>query len=950
MIRNLRKKMCIFTLVASILGSNIAVQSSFAQSTDEDIFKSKITELNKKKSDFKKGEIIVKYKSPNNLAGKKYRIKSKINKICSSNSSSMAVNKKILADDMELISIDPNADVEAVSKALCDDSDVAYAQPNYIYYTNYIPQDPKFSEQWSFQNTADGIDINATKAWDINKGSSSVVVAVLDTGVDINHPDLRNNIDIADAWDFVNNDNTVFHSKQEDSHGTHVTGIIAAINNTVGVVGVAPNVRILPLKISNGVDITSDCAISAINYAKSKGATIANCSWGWYYDHDQALYDTIANSPEMLFTVAAGNDSADVSIVKCNPASFDLPNILTVAAIDSKGNLASFSNYGAGVDVAAPGVNILSTIPKKDTDTVYDGDEYGLYYGTSQAAPHVAGVAALIKSQYPSSTVSDIIQKIKSGAIVDESIKDKVPGGLVVDTYNSIKSAPSIVFTSSKSTENRIYLQWNAIANATEYQITVNNSIPFSSSTTSTTISSLQPGTNYIVKVVAKNSSGQVLAENRIMKKTIWAGTGVGLKGQYYNDATMNSLKLTKTENINFNWGTGSPDSTIPNTTFSAKWQGEVEAKYSEEFTFYAQTQGATKLWVNGQLICNKAYDDTDTIQELYGKINLIAGKTYSIQLEYCETFSSASIKLLWSSASQTKEIIPANRLLPFVDCTGTWSILEQGTVHTACNYCHSVVESGKLYNVVSDVFGKPRIEVFDDAQNKFIKLCNTPHKIYLAVASLNNKIYCFRSDPNTKNLCIDEYDISAAKWTDKCVTNFALGLNSAITVNGKIYVFGAGTNMAVRTYNPTTNTFTIIAQMPDSRDEYSLTELNGNIYLTGGIVNKTIRATGYVFNTQNYSWTPIKNMPVIRSNHGSFSLNGKIFIVGGYSTNGDATSQVDMYDPISNTWYPRTNYFIPRTNMGLALYKGKVYSSYGGYGPGSYLNYDIFTPNPAKP
>ncbi len=308
---------------------------------------------------------------------------------------------------------------------------VAYAEPNYIVTTMAtVPDDPRFPEQWALDNTGQtggtaDADIDAPEAWDLQTGTD-VVVAVIDTGLDYNHEDIVGNvwsnpdeipnngidddnngfIDDDKGWDFVNNDNDPF---DDNRHGTHVSGTIAAVgNNGIGVAGVNWTARIMPLKFldANGAGTTAD-AISAIQYATRMGARISNNSWGGGA-FSQALYDAIqaAGAAGQLFVAAAGNDGVNTDVTPSYPASYNLDNIISVAATDDNDLLATFSNFGAvSVDLGAPGVDILSTVPPTTTGGRPGGRpgggggttaSYDTLSGTSMATPHVSGVAALV--------------------------------------------------------------------------------------------------------------------------------------------------------------------------------------------------------------------------------------------------------------------------------------------------------------------------------------------------------------------------------------------------------------------------------------------------------------------------------------------------------------------------------------------------------------------------
>ena len=284
----------------------------------------------------------------------------------------------------------------------------------------------------------------AGNRWASSTGTG-VVVAVIDDGVDFSQPDLAgqawvnpgesgggketNNvdddangyIDDVNGWDFCHDDKTV-HDPDDDFHGTHVSGTIAAKLDGAGIVGLAPGVKVMALKFLGDDPACGwdDQAIEAIEYATSFGVRISNNSWARpasvppFGDpaDDVPLRNAIEDSG-MLFVAAAGNSGQDLDNVSrpSIPASFDLPNILSVAAVDNTGQLASFSNYGeTSVDVSAPGVSVASLIPD------YGVNEAGYYYldGTSMAAPHVSAIAAVVGSQTPSilATPTDLKKRI----------------------------------------------------------------------------------------------------------------------------------------------------------------------------------------------------------------------------------------------------------------------------------------------------------------------------------------------------------------------------------------------------------------------------------------------------------------------------------------------------------------------------------------------------------
>ncbi|WP_157890125.1 S8 family serine peptidase [Paenibacillus sp. DMB5] len=366
------------------------------------------------------------------------------------------------------------SDIDKVISELNNDPNVEFAQKNYILYPTLVPTDEQFNSQWALSNEGQyisgqigltGIDVEAEKAWDITTGKKDIIIGVLDTGIDINHPDLKDNIyinkneipgngidddkngyiDDISGFDFFNKDATVYDKADLDLHGTHISGIIAASSNNYGISGISPNVEILPLKFINGsYGYTSD-ALEAIEYAKKVGVKIINASWGGE-DYNPALESAI-NDSGILFVGSAGNNGADSSIQPNYPASFNLPNVISVTAVDNKGELAPFSNYGAKVDIAAPGVSILSTIPD---------NKYAMLSGTSMAAPYVAGTAALLYSIDDSMTPLEAKAKITENGLKLLSLKTKVKSESMLNSYNALNNEGPTIYN---------YTEFNNLSN-----------------------------------------------------------------------------------------------------------------------------------------------------------------------------------------------------------------------------------------------------------------------------------------------------------------------------------------------------------------------------------------------------------------------------------------------------------------------------------------------------
>lgn len=294
----------------------------------------------------------------------------------------------------QLLKISSDKSPADVISALMQSDLVESAEVNHIYRATFLPNDPYFSDQWGLKS------INTEQAWDLAEGKSSVLVAVLDTGINANHSDLKGVILTGKS---LFNDLTPQDTVDNNGHGTHVAGIIGAVTgNETGVAGIASGVRILPVKVLDDNGEGSDWTVAeGINYAVASGAKVINLSLGSCYG-SSILQTAVKNAVEkgVLLVAAAGNEGmAHVDY----PAAY--PEVVAVSALDATGTLASFSNFGPKLWVSAPGVGIISTYAGPDADKE---SPYAYLSGTSMAAPLVSGLAALVLSADPTLTASEL--------------------------------------------------------------------------------------------------------------------------------------------------------------------------------------------------------------------------------------------------------------------------------------------------------------------------------------------------------------------------------------------------------------------------------------------------------------------------------------------------------------------------------------------------------------
>ncbi len=386
--------------------------------------------------------------------------------------------------DAELLSIQDISVEEAVNRYK-NHGKVEYIEPDYIVEALEVPDDPMFDQLWGLLNTGQtggtpDADIDADDAWNVGTGTHDVLVGVVDTGVDYNHTDLAANtwtnpgeiagngvdddgngfIDDIKGWDFYNDDNDPI---DDNGHGSHCSGTIGAVgNNGIGVAGVNWSVKIAGIKFlsSGGSGYTSD-AIDAINYGVTIGCKVLSNSWGGG-GYSAAMEDAIQDAYDagILFAAAAGNSSTNTDLSPHYPSSYDVGNVVSVAATDHNDELASFSNYGlTSVDLGAPGVNILSTLP---------GNSYGELSGTSMATPHVAGVAALIWSLYPGMTVDLVKTRLLTMADPVPDLAGRCVTGARLNAFMSIAepdSTPPDAITDLAAFDpgsNTMSLSWTA--------------------------------------------------------------------------------------------------------------------------------------------------------------------------------------------------------------------------------------------------------------------------------------------------------------------------------------------------------------------------------------------------------------------------------------------------------------------------------------------------------
>lgn len=426
--------------------------------------------------------------------------------------------RTLYGSDVELWQVPEGRELQIVER-LNAEPFVEYAEPNYrIQAFDTVPNDPSFNKQW-----AHGI-IESPAAWDMTTGSTGVTVAILDTGIDPSHPDLAGKI--VAGYDFVGNDP---NPRDENGHGTHVAGIAAAItNNGVGVAGMDWQARIMPVRILDyeGGGYVSDM-VSGIGWAKDHGADVVNLSLGGpYYSSPAQTAINQAHSSGLLIVASMGNRGDDVTQY---PAAYN--NVLAVAATDRFDSRAPYSSYGNHCDVAAPGgymtyyqdpdgiYSTMPTYPVYMTTVEYFYNNYDYVHGTSQAAPHVSGLAALLWAVAPTLSPDEVQTAIETTA-VDRGASGwdpyyghgRIDAAAALAAYGSPQAPVLNPITNDGA--NDYLVDWNDPPRADSYRLQEDDHPGFTSPTTRYNGSNSQfsitgqDGGTWYYRVRASNSQG----------------------------------------------------------------------------------------------------------------------------------------------------------------------------------------------------------------------------------------------------------------------------------------------------------------------------------------------------------------------------------------------------------------------------------------------------------
>ncbi|WP_165755805.1 S8 family serine peptidase [Ruminiclostridium hungatei] len=891
------------------------------------------------------GELIIKYKgqgdSPEALSQEK---------------SSRKFNYKTLkqiGENMELVQVAPYQSLESAIAELEKNPAVEYVQPNYILNAYEIPNDPLYARQWGMSNNGQlinggygttGVDINIQKAWSMTKGNSEIIVGVLDSGIDINHPDIRNNI--VAGWDFAHDDSSVYDKGDDESHGTNIAGIIAAsINNNTGVSGVAPNVKIMPLKFMiNRSGYTAD-AIEAINYAKARGVKIINCSFGGDRS-DLALRDAMEAS-DILFVCAAGNNGRNLDMRPCYPACFGLSNQINVAAVDNDGNLCSFSNYGREIDVAAPGQDIFNILPE---------NSYGYMSGTSMAAPFVTGVAALMKSLAPADNPDRIVEEIKAGCLKMNNLQSKVNTGGMVDSYKAVQNADNI------KTESGIPLISSQDVGICPADAIIDDVRPeiYVASFGEKKLYAIDYDTGNYKEIRVEANPGCIAYANGKLY--------VGMQSPVMSVPTgsiavvdADSFKLIDRFDIGM-----VPDDIAADEDGFIYVTGRTDGGY--EIKSYSESTKAQVSSVNmGQLNMIEIHPELKRIYSLNSYTSSDGFKMYPIQNgQLSGQVDGPPLDAEESYLGSYFKISPDGKYL-FNSYGSIFKCHEDSSIDMS--YVGSIGQS--FYKIAFDLpndrfyvsTGKTYVEYRYSSLER-VGEYTAPRDItglfsaggsLLAIDQYEGNYYIDKLYPVEKPSDLQAVSIGSeirVTWKGiSGVTGYDVEVDGTSIDNGvsESYVISGAapaasylvkvrarkgkqvSDWAVEVQKAGANWAGSI-NMPSARADFAAVELEGKIYVIGGM-NAFGEAMGTVevFDPGTQTWSQAASLNIPRYGLEAETVNGKIYAVGGENSL-LAYGTVEEYDPHTDTWTEKQGMQQPRSNFGLQAVDGKLYAM-GGYG-----------------
>jgi subtilisin family serine protease len=814
--------------------------------------------------------------------------------------------------DIYLLQLAPEVEVLTAAGVLGAQPGVMWAEPDYLAHpAATTPNDPEFANQWGLEQ------VDAPEAWDVETGNANVVIAVVDSGLDLTHPDLAsklwvnpgeiagngidddNNglIDDVNGWNFYAEDANI---ADDNGHGTQVAGVAAAVtDNAEGIAGMCWGCTIMPIKAmqASGVANYSDIA-QGVLYAAQKGAEVINLSLGGY-SYSSALHEAIqaaVNDYGVVVVGGAGNDGVDTPFY---PAAY--PEVLAVAGTDQSDVRASFSDYGTWVDVSAPAVDITTT---------FLGGDYGAVSGTSYAAPLVSGLVGLIRSQQPTWSQALVTAQIIH---TTNDIDPLNPGyeGLLgsgrINAHAAVTTTPSPLLSLEGVAVNGDPLGRPTPGESATLEITLQNDWLDAEDLTG----ELSTSDPYVTVITDTASYGDILA----------GGSATGSPA-YGFDVTLGagySHPIALTLDLSANGG-----------GYSASLDLVVTTRSAEEQVW--GTIGDDTTWTN------------DKTYIVMGNIGVAPGVTLTIQAGTDVLFNgNYSLNVGGQLVADGMEEQP----IRFLSNTGNdWGrIYFDDTSIDATADISGTYQSGNILRWVTIEGAAQGIG------------CNNATPYLSHVTTDRGGVSCTTGGTSlwlTDSDLVGSVNVMSGSdhlnWSTRAdLLTARTGLGVVAASNGKIYAIGGGQYLSiVEAYDPQTDTWETQASMPTARSLLGVAAAsNGMIYAIGGYnLSKGELNTVEEYNPQTDTWTTKASMPTARYGLGvATTSNGKIYAIGGYGQDGQILNTVEEYDPQADTWVIRANMPTSRGMLGVAAASNDKIYAIGGFNGGELNTVEEYDP-----
>jgi subtilisin family serine protease/PKD repeat protein len=848
----------------------------------------------------------------------------------------MTIEKSLRHTRIQVIELPPSMSVGKAIGILMKEPSIEYAEPNYIVRTCDVPDDPMFDQLWGLHNTGQtggtpDADIDAPEAWDIHKGNGNVVVGVIDTGVDYTHQDLVDNMwknqaeytgvpgvdDDGNGYiDDIYGINAITGSgdpMDDNGHGTHCSGTIGAVgDNQIGIVGVNWDVQIMGLKFlsstgSGAIGNAIECMDYVLNmHEQGVYIKVTSNSWGGG-GYSQAAYDAISalRDEDILFVAAAGNDGQDNDASPHYPSSYDLDNVIAVAATDHNDKLASLSywgsNYGlTSVDVGAPGVNILSTLP----GVIYEPDPGDLFFdhveaGVGNWTPDTPWAITEEKSYSPTHSWTDSPYE---------------------DYENNVNaSLTSEIIDLSAYAGQHIRVGFYAWVDLETYFDDLYIEVSGDGGTTWTSVGSMTGHMNYW-DLYSYFIPDSVHTNQFRFRFRLDTDISVTYDGVYIDDIGIGVIGIPGSNNYASYGGTSMATPHVSGlAALIDSYHGGLNYAVIRDM-IYASVDPILSLqgliMTGGRINAQSALlVDPNNLPPMISSLSPIRGPVGAQVTIDGNRFGDTQGQVTFHDGAQADNII-------------SWS--DTSIVATV----PSDAEAGFMTVTTADGATSPGV-YFGVGYFLDLRAFIPTGVNRAAIASAGDNIYVIGGyilGGNTETGIVQIFDADLNYWTTGSPKPTPVANAGAAVINGLIYVAGGyqSTTYTVldtlEIYDPENDSWSTGTAMPVALSGLGAVALNGKLYVMGGGLSTGYNSYLYEYDPSSDAWTQLASMNSPRSYFAAGVMDGKIYAFGGYDGS-SRLSSAEFYDPQTQIWTTLASMNIPRYDIAGAALAGRLYA-----------------------